>query len=125
MTQYDPQNIFAKIIRNEIPATKVYEDDNLLAFHDISQAAPIHTLVIPKGTYIDFDDFVSKASAEEVANFFKKVSEIAQMLKADQEGFRLITNKGSNAHQTVAHFHVHILGGKKLGPLISSDDQLR
>lgn len=121
---YDQNNIFAKIIKGGIPADKVYEDDSVLAFHDISQAAPIHTLVIPKGQYIDFDDFVSKASSDEVTNFFKKVSEIAHLLKTD-EGFRLISNKGSNAHQTVPHFHVHILGGKKLGPLISSDDKLR
>jgi len=122
---YDKNNIFAKIIRGEIPAKKVYEDENILAFYDISKASPIHVLVIPKGEFIDFIDFTTKENPREVANFFKKVAEIAKDLKVDESGFRLITNNGSDAHQTVKHFHVHILAGKKLGPLISSDNQLR
>jgi diadenosine tetraphosphate (Ap4A) HIT family hydrolase len=122
---YDKNNIFAKIIRGEIPAQKVYEDENILAFYDISKASPIHVLVIPKGEFIDFIDFTTKENPHEVANFFKKVAEIAKNLKVDESGFRLITNNGSDAHQTVKHFHVHILAGKKLGPLISSDNQLR
>lgn len=122
---YDQNNIFAKIIRNEIPADKIFEDDTVLAFYDISKAAPIHALVIPKGEYTNFSDFVTKASAKDVKHFFEKVSEIATLLEADKDGFRLITNKGSNAHQTVEHFHIHILAGKKLGPLIASDYQLR
>ena len=122
---YDKNNIFAKIIRGEIPATKVYEDEKLLAINDISRAAPTHVLVLPKGEYTDFVDFVSKASDEEVAGFFKKVAEIAKILKVEQRGFRTIANTGGNAHQTIPHFHIHILAGKKLGPLISSDNQLR
>ena len=122
---YDKNNIFAKIIRGEIPAQKVYEDENILAFYDISKASPIHVLVIPKGDFIDFIDFTTKENPLEVANFFKKVAEIAKDLKVDESGFRMITNNGSDANQTVKHFHVHILAGKKLGPLISSDNQLR
>lgn len=127
--KYNPNNIFAKIIRGEIPADKVYEDENVLAFYDISKAAPTHILVIPKGEYINFSDFTNKAKPEEIANFFRKVNSIATLAKANEEnensGFRLITNNGSNAHQTVPHFHVHILAGRKLGPLLSSDSQLR
>jgi histidine triad (HIT) family protein len=122
---YSQDNIFAKIIRGEIPAKKVYEDEKVLAFHDISQAAPIHVLVIPKGEYLDFHAFASKASSQDVAHFFKKVSEIATILEADKTGYRLISNIGSDSHQTVPHFHVHILAGKKLGPLLSHDNLLR
>ncbi len=112
---YNNQNIFAKIIRKEIPSTKVYEDEKVLAFHDISKSAPIHVLVVPKGEYTDYIDFTAKASAEEIANFFKKVSEIAKSLEADKQGFRIVSNCGSNAGQSVMHFHVHILSGKKMG----------
>jgi diadenosine tetraphosphate (Ap4A) HIT family hydrolase len=122
---YSQDNIFAKIIRGEIPAKKVYEDEKVLAFHDISQAAPIHVLVIPKGEYLDFHAFASQASSQDVSHFFKKVSEIATLLEADKTGYRLISNIGSDSHQTVPHFHVHILAGKKLGPLLSHDNLLR
>ena len=122
---YDKNNIFAKIIRGEIPATKIYEDEKVLAFLDISKAAPTHVLVVPKAEYIDFMDFTARASADEIANFFTQVNKIAGILNVVDAGFRLIANIGSNAHQTVPHFHVHILAGKKLGPLISSDKSLR
>jgi diadenosine tetraphosphate (Ap4A) HIT family hydrolase len=122
---YDKNNIFAKIIRGEIPAKKIYEDENILAFYDISKASPIHVLVIPKGEFIDFIDFVTKENPQKVTNFFQKVAQISQDLKIVESGFRLITNNGSDAHQTVKHFHVHILAGKKLGPLISADNELR
>jgi len=122
---YDQNNVFAKIIRGEIPAHKIYEDEKLLAFHDISKAAPIHVLVIPKGEYVNFVDFTSKAKAEEISYFFQKVSDVATLLQVEKSGFRILTNTGSDAHQTVPHFHVHILAGKKLGPLLSSDNQLR
>lgn len=115
---YDSNNIFAKIIRGEIPAKKVYEDEKILAFHDISAAAPTHVLVIPKGEFSDFSDFVAKADTTEISYFFKKTSEIADLLKVRDSGFRTIFNSGSDAHQTVPHFHVHILGGRKLGPLL-------
>ncbi len=122
---YDKNNVFAKIIRGEIPANKIYEDEFLLAFHDISKATPIHVLVIPKGEYINFSDFVSNAKSEEISHFFKKVSEVAKTVGAVESGFRLIANSGINAHQTVPHFHIHILAGKKMGPLISGDNNLR
>jgi histidine triad (HIT) family protein len=125
MKIYDKNNLFAKIIRGEIKSDKVYEDDNVLAFHDISKAAPIHVLVVPKGEYVNFNDFVTKAKALEVANFFQKIDEITKQLKVDKQGFRLITNNGSDSHQTIEHFHVHILAGKKLGPLLTGDKNLR
>jgi len=115
---YDKNNIFAKIIRGEVPSSKVYEDDKVLAFHDISKAAPTHVLVVPKGEYKNFTDFVTNASPEESTYFFKKVAAIAKDLKALDSGFRLITNSGSDADQTVEHFHIHILAGKKMGKLL-------
>jgi diadenosine tetraphosphate (Ap4A) HIT family hydrolase len=122
---YDTNNVFARIIRGEIPAHKVFESEDILAFHDISKAAPTHILVIPKGPFKNFVEFTLKENPQKVADFFKKVSEIAIQFGAENSGFRLITNNGSDAHQTVPHFHVHILAGKKMGPLISSDNQLR
>ena len=122
---YDQQNIFAKIIRGEIPASKIYEDEFILAFHDISKASPTHILIIPKGEYENYCDFVNNAQSDEIIYFFKKVANLAKELKAIDNGFRLITNNGNDAHQTVKHFHVHLLAGKKLGPLLSSDNQLR
>ena len=122
---YDKNNIFAKILRGEIPCDKIYEDKFALAFKDINPQAKIHVLVIPKGEYKNFIEFTTKENPQKVADFFRKVSEIATMLEADKSGFRLISNIGSDAHQTVPHFHVHILAGKKMGPLISSDNQLR
>jgi histidine triad (HIT) family protein len=125
MKIYDKNNLFAKIIRGEIKSDKVYEDDDVLAFYDISKAAPIHVLVVPKGEYINFSDFATKAKTSEIANFFRKVSEIAEKLGVDKQGFRLITNNGADSHQTIEHFHVHILAGKKLGPLLTGDKNLR
>lgn len=120
--EYDKNNIFAKIIRGEIPSNKVYEDSDILAFHDISKAAPVHVLVIPKGEFVNFADFSSNENSEKVANFFKKTAQIAQDLGLEEGGYRLITNLGDNASQTVKHFHIHILGKKKLGPLIVGDN---
>ncbi len=122
---YNENNVFAKIIRGEIPSKKVYEDDKILAFHDISRAAPTHVLVIPKGKYVNFSHFASTADANEIAYFFKKLVEIAKELGVIENGFRLITNNGNDAHQTVEHFHVHILAGKKMGPLLNGDKELR
>lgn len=112
--KYDSNNIFAKIIRGEIPASKVYEDEKILAFHDISRSAPVHVLVVPKGEYISFADFSSKAPAQEIVDFFRKLGEIAASFGLDDSGYRLVANHGSDASQTVPHFHVHILGGNKL-----------
>ncbi len=117
--KYDSNNIFAKIIRGEIPAQKVYEDEKVLAFHDISRAAPIHVLVIPKGEFLDFHDFVSSSSSDEIAYFFQKVGDVIKILEIKNSGFRLISNMGEDGLQTVFHFHVHILSGKSLGPLIT------
>ena len=122
---YDSNNIFAKIIRGEIPSNKVYEDDKVFAFHDISKAAPVHVLVIPKGEFVNFADFVNNAGAQEVANFFAKVAQIAKDLNLEKSGYRLITNSGDDASQTVHHFHVHIIGGRRLGGLVQGDSQIR
>ncbi len=121
---YDDNNIFAKIIHGEIPCNKIYEDDKILAFNDINPAAPIHVLVIPKGKYVSFADFAAQAPAEEVANFFAKAAEIAKSLDTSN-GYRIISNHGSDASQTVAHFHLHILAGKQLGGLIPNDELVR
>lgn len=115
---YDDNNVFAKILRGEIPCNKIYEDEFVLAFHDIRPAAPIHALVIPKGKYIAATDFGENATAEEIAGFYRAVSHIAKMLEVAQSGYRLISNCGPRSHQEVPHFHVHILGGKMMGPLL-------
>jgi len=118
---YDSENIFAKMIRGEIPNNNVYEDDAVLAFHDIAPAAPVHVLVIPKGEYVSFDDFATKAGMGAVAGFFAKVQHIAAELGVVESGYRLITNHGADASQTVPHFHVHIVAGAQLGGLLPSD----
>lgn len=114
--KYDKNNIFAKIIRSEIPSDILYEDEHVMAFNDISPAAPIHILVIPKGEYTDFDDFTNNAPADIVAHYFKKVSEIAH--KAGAESYRIISNFGENSGQTIFHFHTHILSGTQISNLI-------
>jgi diadenosine tetraphosphate (Ap4A) HIT family hydrolase len=115
---YDDSNIFAKILRGEIPNKTVHEDDAVLAFHDINPQAPVHVLVIPKGAYISLDDFTEQASPEEVGRFFKTVGAIARKLGLDEEGFRTIANTGANGGQEVPHFHVHLCGGRRLGRMI-------
>lgn len=115
---YDSTNIFAKIIRGEIPCNKVYEDDFALAFHDIQPAAPVHVLVIPKGEYTSFHDFSEKASASQIQGFFRTVRNVAQQLGLPESGYRLITNHGPDASQSVPHFHVHILAGTQMGALL-------
>jgi histidine triad (HIT) family protein len=116
--KYDTNNIFAKIIRQEIPCQRVYEDEKVLAFNDINPSAPVHVLVIPKGQYRSFADFAAEADPQEVADFFKKVGHVANMLGIADTGYRLITNHGKDSSQTVAHFHVHILGKKIMGELL-------
>ncbi|MCE3255321.1 MAG: histidine triad nucleotide-binding protein [Rickettsiaceae bacterium] len=123
--RYSHNNIFAKIIRGEMPASKVYEDDQTLAFHDISKAAPTHILVVPKGQYSSFEDFTTKAKGSEIAAFFKTVKRIAFKAGLKKNGYRLIINNGENASQTVPHFHVHILGGRSLGGLLPTDNLSR
>lgn len=122
---YDSNNIFAKILRGEIPNKTVYEDDAVLAFHDVHPAAPTHVLVIPKGEYTSFHDFTEKASETEIARFFKTVRKIAAELGVPETGYRLITNHGKHGSQSVPHFHIHILGGRGLGGLVPDDISTR
>lgn len=122
---YDANNIFAKIIRGDIPCKKVHEDDHVMAFHDVSPAAPVHVLVVPKGEYSSFNDFAQKAGIAEIARFFATVQAIALTLGVTESGYRLVTNHGADASQTVPHFHVHILAGKPLGGLLPDDGLTR
>ena len=116
---YDPENIFAKILRGEIPCNKVYEDDYALAFHDIAPQAPVHVLVIPKGAYVSFDDFSRNAAEPELTGLFRAVGEVARQLGVVDAGYRILANHGAFGHQEVPHFHVHIFGGRDLGPMIT------
>ncbi|MBS0185200.1 MAG: HIT domain-containing protein [Proteobacteria bacterium] len=111
---YDDQNVFAKILKGEVPCRKIYEDSFALAFYDVSPKAPTHALVIPKKAYICFNKFIIQASNEEVAGFFKAVGKTIELLGVSEGGFRLISNSGEHSGQEVPHFHVHILGGEKL-----------
>lgn len=115
---YDPQNIFAKILRGEIPCKQVYEDEWALAFHDINPQAPEHVLVIPKGTYVSWDDFSAHASEAEIAGFVRAVGQVARDMGLVTRGYRLLANVGMDAHQEVPHLHVHIFAGKPLGPML-------
>jgi len=119
---YDDQNIFAKILRGEIPCDKVLETDHSLAFNDISPARPVHVLVIPKGAYISSDDFTAKASDAEIADFWRAVGEVARMKGVEKSGYRLIANAGEDGHQEVPHFHMHVLGGAPAGPMLKRRD---
>lgn len=116
---YDPQNIFAKILRGEIPCKKIYEDDHVLAFPDINPQAPVHILVIPKGAYVHVADFSARASADEITAFWRAVARIATEHGLPESGFRTIANTGLNGGQEVPHFHVHVLGGRALGPMLA------
>ena len=115
---YDTNNIFARLLRGEIPANKVYETEHALAFHDIRPLAPVHVLVIPKGHYTDLDDFTARASPAEIAGFFAAVGETARRLGVVEAGYRMLTNTGANAHQEVPHMHVHVFAGRPLGPML-------
>ncbi|WP_230280209.1 histidine triad nucleotide-binding protein [Croceicoccus sp. Ery15] len=119
MQPYDPDNIFAKILRGEIPSTRVYEDEWAIAFHDIAPVAPVHVLVIPRGAYVSWDDFSDRAPAEEVAGFVKAVGNVAQQLGLVEQGYRLINNIGPDGGQIVPHLHVHLLGGRVMGPMLT------
>jgi len=116
---YDPDNIFARILRGEIPCRKVYEDDFALAFHDINPQAPEHILVIPKGAYVSWDDFSAKASDAEIAGFVRAVGHVAREAGLVAPGYRLLANSGPDSHQEVPHLHVHIFGGRPLGPMLA------
>lgn len=116
---YDPDNIFARILRGEIPCKKVYEDATALAFHDVSPKAPVHVLAIPKGAYVSHADFSARASDAEIAGFERAVGKVARDMGLVASGYRLIANAGADAHQEVSHYHVHILGGRALGPMLA------
>lgn len=115
---YDNNNIFAKILRHEVPNNTVYEDDHVLAFHDINPASSVHVLVIPKGSYVDADDFSTNASAKEIAGFWQGVTAAVRSVGLMDDGYRLIVNTGANGGQEVPHYHVHILGGAPLGSML-------
>ena len=115
---YDRNNIFARILRGEIPCQKIYEDEHVLAFNDIRPQAPTHVLVIPKGEYVSLDDFAAKASAPEQAGFLAAVGKIARQLGVAENGYRILANHGTDAGQEVPHFHVHIFGGRRLGRML-------
>jgi diadenosine tetraphosphate (Ap4A) HIT family hydrolase len=115
---YDPSNIFARILRGEIPCKKVFEDEHVLAFHDINPQTPTHVLVIPKGAYVSFDDFSANASADEIAAFVRAAGRIARDAGLDQPGYRVLSNIGRDGHQEVPHFHLHVFGGRPLGRMV-------
>ena len=116
---YNENNIFAKILRSEIPCNKIMENEYAFAFSDINPQAPIHILVIPKNSYINFHEFTQHASFNEVKLFWKLVSDIIDHFECENNGYRLITNSGSDGNQEVPHYHVHVLGGKNLGRMIN------
>ncbi|KLN60893.1 hypothetical protein WH96_10570 [Kiloniella spongiae] len=112
---YDQNNIFAKILRGEIPCEKVFENEHVLAFNDIARKAPVHILIIPKGSYVSFADFSEKASADEIVALNRAIGEIAKEKDIVESGYRVISNHAAHAHQEVPHYHVHLLGGADLG----------
>lgn len=122
MYDYDDQNIFAKILRGEIPNKTVLETEHSLAFEDIAPQAPTHVLVIPRGAYVTFDHFVAEASEAEIADFFRAVGQICQMTSISQaaggEGYRVLSNAGPHGVQEVPHFHMHVAGGRVLGRIL-------
>ena len=120
---YDKNNIFAKILRGEIPCKKIYEDDYILAFHDINPQKKVHALVIPKGEYLDLDDFSSKAADKEIISLIKGISFVAKKIGVSDlvkgGGYRSLVNVGKNGEQEVPHLHFHIFGGEKVGKMVS------
>ena len=116
---YDDSNIFARILRAELPCSKVYEDEHVLAFNDIRPLAPVHILVIPKGAYVSWDDFSERAEPDEIAGFVRAVGRIAREQGLVAPGYRLLANVGADAGQEVPHLHVHIFGGRGLGPMLA------
>lgn len=115
---YDKKNIFARILRGEIPCQKLYEDGFAIAFPDIKPQAPTHVLVIPTGPYESLDDFTEQGTVAEIAGFWRAVGRVARLLGVAETGYRVLANTGPDAHQEVAHFHVHLFAGEKLGPML-------
>jgi len=122
-TAYDEGNIFARILRGEIPCNKVHEDEHALAFHDIHPQTPVHVLVIPKGPYVSLEDFSAQAGEAEIAGFWRAVGLVARQLGVVERGYRILANCGPDAHQEVPHFHVHVFAGKDLGRMIKPRDK--
>jgi histidine triad (HIT) family protein len=116
---YDETNIFARILRGEIPARKVYEDAHALAFHDVNPQAPVHILVIPKGGYVSWDDFSERGTDAEIAGFVRAIGHVAREQGLVAPGYRLLANAGTNSGQEVPHLHVHLFGGRPLGPMLA------
>jgi len=116
---YDDNNIFARLLRGEIPSTRVYEDEHAVAFHDINPLSPTHILVIPKGAYVSWDDFSARASDAEIAGFVRAVGKVARDAGLVEPGYRLLANNGVNSGQEVPHLHVHVFGGRPLGPMLA------
>ena len=116
---YDEQNVFAKILRGEIPCTKIFEDDHCLCFADVNPQAPVHVLVIPKGAYDDWNDFAATASVEEITAFTLAIRHVAEKTGIIDSGYRVISNIGQHGHQEVPHLHMHVLGGGPVGRLIA------
>lgn len=116
--EYDSNNIFARILRGELPCSKVYENDYALAFNDIAPQAPVHVLVIPKGAYVSMDDFAERGTIEEIAGFTRAIGETAKILGLPENGYRTVTNIGRHGLQEVPHLHTHIFGGKRLGTML-------
>ena len=117
--KYDDQNVFAKILRGEIPCTKIDEDEFCLCFVDLNPQAPVHVLVIPKGAYVDWNDFAATASSEEVTAFTRAIRRAAEKTGIIESGYRVISNIGQHGHQEVPHLHAHVLGGGPIGQLVS------
>ena len=116
---YNKKNIFAKILRGEIPCKKIYENDYVLAFYDANPQKKVHILVIPKGEYIDLDDFNSNASDKEIIELNKAITHVSELLGAKDKGYRALTNIGSDGGQEVPHLHFHIFAGEKIGKMVS------
>ncbi len=116
---YDPNNVFARILRGELPCNKVYEDEHALAFHDIAPQAPVHVLVIPKGAYVSLVEFTTQASDAEIVGFLRAVGKTAEILGLPAPGYRALTNIGADGGQEVPHLHIHLFGGRRLGPMLA------
>lgn len=118
---YDSNNVFAKILRGEIPVKKAYEDEFALAFHDINPQAPVHILIIPKGPYATYREFIATADEAEVIGFHRAVGKTIEAAEVSVRGYRLISNAGLDANQEVPHYHIHLLSGRPLGPLLAKE----
>lgn len=119
---YNKENIFARIIRKELPAEIIFEDEDVIAIQDINPAAPVHILVMPKGEYSSFDDFIQNAPAFIVQRLYHSVREVAHQFGLYESGYRIIMNHGPDAMQSVGHYHIHVIGGRELGPLVVGDE---